>query len=260
MESVHMSRNENSPNLGGTLAVSLFIATLLAFVVESQLTQASDLATEAIWNTNAFFAYVIAVKLFGLRWEPRRLLAVLLATLGVIAVVYGGSTADDHEPSVESTGIIFNFAQPSAPLVGDLLTLVASIGYGLYQVLYKKYASISTDPDDLVSDDLYDQLPNEDPAATQPNTPLITAASVHIPLFGLYANFLTSAIGLLTCLILWLPIPLLHYSGVEPFRLPPNLTAILAIAGISLSGVVFNAGFMASVLSVPRLIVLNLVL
>ncbi|KAG7099193.1 hypothetical protein E1B28_001060 [Marasmius oreades] len=42
----------------------------------------------AIWNTNTFFAYVISVKVIGLEWEARRLAAVVLATLGVIAVVY----------------------------------------------------------------------------------------------------------------------------------------------------------------------------
>ncbi|KAG6857541.1 hypothetical protein H0H87_000140 [Tephrocybe sp. NHM501043] len=209
------------------------------------MSPATDLASEAIWNTNAFFAYVITVKLFGLKWEPRRLLAVLLATFGVIAVVYGGSTSNGSEQSIQT-----NFTKPSAPLVGDLLTLIASVGYGLYQVLYKKYAAISTNPDELLSEESYDHLPTEDPApAMQPDSPLITATSsgtAHVPPFGLYANFLTSAMGFLTCIILWLPIPFLHYAGIEPFRLPPNLTAVLAIAGISLSGVVFNAGFMAS--------------
>jgi hypothetical protein len=42
-----------------------------------------------IWNTNAFFAYIITVRLFELNWEPRKLLAVLIATFGVVAVVYG---------------------------------------------------------------------------------------------------------------------------------------------------------------------------
>ncbi|KAG6911978.1 hypothetical protein DXG01_000226 [Tephrocybe rancida] len=222
--------------------IGLTLPALLWFVA---ITLASISDVTAIWNTNAFFAYVIAVKLFGLKWEPRRLLAVLLATLGVIVVVYGGSTSNVGEPSIRNTGIVSKFIKPSAPLVGDLLTLIASISYGLYQVLYKKYAAISTDPDDLVVEDSYDRVPNEDPAATQFDT-AVNSSATHTPPFGLHANFLTSSIGLLTCLILWLPIPFLHYSGVELFRLPPNFTTVLAITGISLNGVVFNAGFMAS--------------
>ncbi|KAG6890422.1 hypothetical protein C0995_008776 [Termitomyces sp. Mi166 len=342
------SRNESTPRLGGGLAVALFIVVLIAFVVESHLTQVgatsvivkpsfSDhfhyvvhssfalifplhalylisfhgysvaslrdilclLITDhlappgltkfpllpflrlasictagltfpallwfaavaltsvsdvtAIWNTNAFFAYVIAVKLFGLKWEPRRLLAVFLATLGVIAVVYGGSIADKSEDSgVQKSRAAPSTMKPSAPLVGDLLTLVASIGYGLYQVLYKKYAALSTDPD-AVSKDFYEPLPNEDPAGSHSDSTLLNVTTcpngVPNPPFGLYANFLTCAIGLLTFFILWLPIPFLHYLGAEPFSLPSNLETLLAIAGISLSGVIFNAGLMASSLT-----------
>ncbi|KAF5385321.1 hypothetical protein D9615_001506 [Tricholomella constricta] len=215
--------------------------------VESSLAL-GDLALDgakAIWNTNAFFAYVITVKLFKLKWEPRRLLAVLLATLGVIVVVYGGSTSDDDaQPSIKqsSTDIAPTSIKPSAPLIGDLLTLVASIGYGLYQVLYKKYAALSTDPE-VVSDRLYDQIPSENLSVAQCNT-ADHANAVHPLPFGLHANFLTTCMGLLTLVILWLPIPFLHYFDIEPFMLPPNSKTTLAIAGISLSGVVFNAGFM----------------
>ncbi|KAH0590764.1 hypothetical protein J132_05461 [Termitomyces sp. J132] len=220
--------------------------TLPALLWYTAITLASVSDVTAIWNTNAFFAYVISVKLFGLKWEPRRLLAVLLATLGVIAVVYGGSIADQNEESSVQT------PQPSGPLAGDLLTLVASIGYGLYQVLYKKYAALSTDPD-VVSDDLYERLPNGDPAELHSDsTPLNVTTrqnGVPNPPFGLHANFLTCIIGLITLLVLWLPIPFLHYLGAEPFILPSDMETILVIAGISLSGMIFNAGFMASLFS-----------
>ena len=196
---------------------------------------------EAIWNTNAFFAYVFTVKLFGMKWEPRRLSAVFLATLGVVAVVYGGSTDEGGKPSEEaSVQQSTTFIKPSAPLVGDLLTLVASVGYGLYQVLYKKYAALPSDPD-FVSERVYDSIPTEEPdIGSRPET-----TTNPLP-FGLYANLLTSVIGLLTFAVVWILIPVFHYLDIERFTLPSNLTTCLVIAGIAISGVVFNAGFMVS--------------
>ncbi|KAG5647966.1 hypothetical protein DXG03_007000 [Asterophora parasitica] len=119
---------------------------------------------------------------------------------------------------------------------------MASIGYALYQVLYKKYAALSTDPE-VVSQRLYDQIPDEDLPAGQCDS-TEHGSAIHPPPFGLHANFLTTCLGLLTFVILWMPIPLLHYFDVEPFMLPPNAKTIMAIAGICMTGVVFNAGFM----------------
>ncbi|RDB29309.1 hypothetical protein Hypma_015545 [Hypsizygus marmoreus] len=225
------------------LSVGITCPSLLWFAAIS-LASISDVT--AIWNTNAIFAYVITVKLFGLKWEPRRLLAVLLATLGVMAVVYGGSTSDNGQPSTEEMSKDVNVisVEPSAPLVGDLLTLIASLGYGLYQVLYKKYAALPTDPE-AVSDPLYEQISND--GSTSVYDEFDAADHSHVanpPPFGLHANLMTSIIGLVTFAVLWIPIPILHYLDIEPFVLPANSKTVLAIAGIALSGVVFNAGFM----------------
>jgi len=200
----------------------------------------------AIWNTNAFFAYVITVKLFKLQWDSKRLFAVILATLGVMAVIYGGSSADPD--TMESTvNIPIKY---SSPLIGDLLTLVASVGYALYQVLYKRYATLPSDPEHEEGP-LYDQISTSeetlsmrqdfvDPEAVV----LVPEGTVLPPPFGLHPNLLTTLAGLVTLAVLWLPIPVLHYIGAEPFRLPPDLRTVFAIGGVALSGVFFNAGFM----------------
>jgi len=225
------------------LTVGVTLPALLWFASVS-LASISDVT--AIWNTNAFFAYIFTVKLFGLKWERRRLIAVILATLGVAVVIYGGSastepnqTSSDTAPPVKPT-----YIKPSAPLVGDLLTLVASIGYAFYQVAYKKYAALPSDPEVTSEGGLYQHLPI---SAEQTSTADHTSAmddAVYPPPFGFYSNLLTTAIGICTLSVLWIFIPILHHLGVEQFSLPTNITTVLAIAGIAVGGVVFNAGFM----------------
>lgn len=216
------------------LTVGVTVPALLWFVA---ISLASVRDVTAIWNTNAFFAYIITVKLFNMKWEPRRLSAVFLATAGVLAVVYGGTTVEGNlslEASVATPSIKF-----SAPLVGDLLTLVASVTYGFYQVLYKKYAALPSDPSELI----YHEVPREEPAFDSPSETSPDDSTAPVP-FGLYANLLTSVIGLLTLAVVWIFIPICHYLNVETFMLPANLTTWFVIAGITLGGVVFNSGLM----------------
>jgi hypothetical protein len=200
----------------------------------------------AIWNTNAFFAYIIAVKLLDLKWEPKRLIAVVVATLGVVVVVYGGSTHTvpaklPTEPSSAATATM----RPAEPLIGDILTLFGSVGSGLYQVLYKKYASLPSDPDEVIpGHDTYTPLPDSEDRVEGVSED--TEDTTYPPPFGLHSNLLTSMIGVCTLLLLWIPIPLLHWTRIEPFSLPENLATVASIAGIALSGVMYNAGVMVS--------------
>lgn len=215
------------------LTVGITVPALLWFAA-MPISSVTDVT--AIWNTNAFFAYIFSVKVFGLNWETRRLAAVLLATLGVLVVVYGGTTTPEPgDTNISSTGV----SASTAHLAGDLLTLVASVGYGGYQVFYKKYAALSTDPD-AENTEHYQRLP-----VTDENRRRSAEEDIQpTPPFGLHSNFLTSCIGICTLLLLWVPIPVLHWTGAEPFALPSNWTTVNAIAGIALSGALFNAGFM----------------
>jgi hypothetical protein len=117
---------------------------------------------------------------------------------------------------------------------------LASVIYGLYQVLYKKYVALPSDPG--FPDGLYEPITTFDDNSTENST--LSANTVYPPPFGLHPNLLTSCIGLLTFLILWIPIPLLHYFDIEPFSFPTDKATFFAIAGIAFSGVLFNAGFM----------------
>jgi drug/metabolite transporter (DMT)-like permease len=193
---------------------------------------------------------VITVKLFKLQWDSKRLFAVILATIGVMAVIYGGSSADADPDTAELAVNIPVLKKYSSPLIGDLLTLVASVGYALYQVLYKRYATLPSDPEHEEGP-LYNQiLTSEESLSMRQDSVdpeavgLVPESTVLPPPFGLHPNLLTTLAGLVTLAVLWLPIPVLHYIGAEPFRLPPDFRTVFAIGGVALSGVFFNAGFM----------------
>ncbi|KAI0308234.1 hypothetical protein B0F90DRAFT_138893 [Multifurca ochricompacta] len=226
------------------LTLGVTIPALLWFVSVS-LSPLSDVT--AIWNTNAFFAYIIAVRLFKLNWEVRKLLAVLIATFGVMAVVYGDATESGFPPADhrESFRDAREQAKPKAPLIGDLLTLCASVGYGLYQVMYKRHAALPSDPE-YESGGAYAPIPDsEDLTAGSLNGSNTRAGgSAYPPPFGLYPNLVTCGIGLMTLYSLWIILPVLHYSGYERFRLPHDAIVTFSIAGIAISGLVFNAGLM----------------
>ncbi|KAF7339488.1 hypothetical protein MSAN_02163100 [Mycena sanguinolenta] len=207
--------------LGLVLALTFGISfPALLWFIAITLTSASDVT--AIWNANAFFAYLMT---FRFKWEPRKFFAVSLATVGVLIVVYGGSTApskDDSASLLEKRGSV-------KPLVGDLLTLVASVGYALYQVLYKKYAALPSDPE-LVGESEYEHLPTSeeypDVRYEAEDVTLDSEDAVYPPPFGLHPNLFD----------------VMHRSSHS--SLPNSLTIVSTIVGIALSGVVFNAGFM----------------
>ncbi|KAK1229694.1 hypothetical protein PQX77_007256 [Marasmius sp. AFHP31] len=173
--------------------------------------------------------------------------------MGTMAVVYGGANvpaADDTTTAVDNTAPSAS-DQAIAPhrstshLAGDLLTLVASVGYGGYQVFYKKYAALSSDPDAEGMDrEDYQRLPEEEDTEGGRRLSGYREDSEEAPPFGLHSNFLTSSIGLCTLLLLWIPLPILHWSGAEPFRLPSSMTTVSTIGAIALTGSLFNAGFM----------------
>lgn len=180
--------------------------------------------------------------------------AVVLATTGAAAVVYGGSTSssDEDAPAVSTQQQL----KISNALVGDLLTIVAAVVYGVYQVLYKIHAALPTDPDTV---EVHIQAPYEPLAESleDGSDPIRVVESggnqeiVFPPPFALYPNMLTSAIGVCTLLVFWIPMPIMHLSRMRIIELPADPWTALTILGIALSGVVFNAGFMVKHLTRP---------
>jgi hypothetical protein len=64
----------------------------------------------------------------------------------------------------------------------------------------------------------------------------LSPQTVSPTLLLLYSNAITSLIGLCTLVLLWIPIPLLHWIGWEEFQVPPK-EAGFAMVGIILGGI-----------------------
>ncbi|KAI1098386.1 hypothetical protein F4804DRAFT_324967 [Jackrogersella minutella] len=171
----------------------------LSWYVAVSMTSPSDLT--AIYNCSAFFAYAFSVPLLKEKLRLDKSLAVLIAITGVLVVAYGDSRGSSEEPSTEA----------SQRFLGNMIIGAGSVLYGLYEVMYKRWA-----------------CPPEGTSATRGM---------------IFANAFGSCIGSFTLLVLWLPLPILHVLGWEKFELPTGEAAFyLAIS------VVMNATFSGSFL------------
>lgn len=137
-----------------------------------------------------------------------------------------------------------------SPFFGNMLTLVASACYGLYQVLYNMYA---VPPSEAEGDERgawrrlsFSSDSVDETLAADEGSEGITLVGdiVYPPPFGLYANALTTCMGMLTIFAFWIPLPILHMTAVEPFAWPSDLKTSLAICGIGVSALTFLTTFM----------------
>ncbi|KAF4986198.1 hypothetical protein FDECE_16068 [Fusarium decemcellulare] len=170
----------------------------LSWYIAVSLTTPSDLT--AIYNCSAFFAYVFSVPLLH---EPLRLdksIAVLIAIGGVLVVAYG-DTKTSGTADVEAGN----------RFLGNLVIGVGSVLYGLYEVLYKRYAC--------------------PPEGVSPGRGMI------------FANTFGSCIGLFTLTVLWIPLPILDFLGIEKFELPVASTCWLILLAV-LANATFSGSFL----------------
>jgi hypothetical protein len=135
------------------------------------------------------------------------------------------------------------------------VTLIASVAYGLYQVLYKKYAALPFDPEfepahsrrHSAYESIGSEIDVEDLGGGGDAASLrVDDSLAYPPPFGLFPNLLTTLVGLCTFTVLWIFLPALHAFEIEKFRLPEDAATISGIVGVALGGMVFNAGFMVS--------------
>jgi len=198
------------------IKMTAFITTFLtmagaSWYVAIDLTSPSDLT--AIYNCSAFFAYVFSILLLNEKARVDKIASVALAILGVLVVAYGDS---GHPKGGSHSGGATNpdlpeDSEPDNRALGNLIIGVGSVMYGLYEVLYKKYAC--------------------PPEGTSPVRGM------------LFANTFGSMVGTFTFCVLWIPLPILHFTGIEPFELPPRNTAVyLAIS--TLTNATFSGAFL----------------
>lgn len=193
-----------------TIFISCFL-TLAggSWYVAVDLTSPSDLT--AIYNCNAFFAYVFSIYLLHDRARWDKMIAVALAIVGVVIVAYGDKEDPNHSSHSGGSNKSASDSKPDSRALGNMIIGVGSVAYGLYEVLYKKYAC--------------------PPDATSPGRGMI------------FANTFGSMVGFFTLTVLWIPIPILHYTGLETFVMPRGKVALM-LSISTLSNAVFSGAFL----------------
>ena len=175
----------------------------LSWYIAVSLTTPSDLT--AIYNCSAFFAYVFSVPILK---EPLRLdksVAVFIAVAGVLVVAYGDTKAPSEDGTSEPD------ASASGRFFGNIVIGIGSVLYGLYEVMYKRFAC--------------------PPEGVSPQRGMV------------FANTFGACIGLFTLTVLWIPIPILHWLNIERFELPNASTGWLVLLAV-LMNATFSGSFL----------------
>lgn len=174
-----------------------------SWYVAVNMTTPSDLT--AIYNCSAFFAYAFSVPLLKekLRWDKS--FAVVVAIVGVLVVAYGSKNTPADPDSENSE------REAENRLLGNIIIGIGSVLYGLYEVLYKRLAC--------------------PPEGTSPGRAMI------------FANTFGSLIGAFTLSVLWIPLPIFHYTGLETFQLPQGEQAWMMVISV-IANVTFSGSFL----------------
>jgi drug/metabolite transporter (DMT)-like permease len=175
--------------------------------VAVNLTSPSDLT--AIYNCSAFFAYAFSVPLLKekLRWDKS--FSVLVAIIGVLVVAYGDAKPD--KGSSDSRDSPPEDLEAKNRFLGNVIIGIGSVLYGLYEVLYKRLAC--------------------PPEGTSAGRGMI------------FANAFGSMVGSFTLLVLWIPLPILHFMGWETFQLPVGKQAWMLLISVFCNAV-FSGSFL----------------
>ncbi|KAI4122818.1 MAG: hypothetical protein LQ347_006382 [Umbilicaria vellea] len=210
------SRGSHNSPIPYMLRTTAFVTTALtiaggSWYVAVNMTSASDLT--AIYNCSAFFAYAFSIPLLKDKFRFDKIFSVAVAIAGVLIVAYGDARPTKH--GGHSGGSVGGRPPPEEGpnnrALGNIVIGVGSVLYGLYEVLYKKYAC--------------------PPEGTSPGRGMIFAMA-----FG-------SMIGCFTLSVLWIPLPILHFTGIEVFELPHGEAAWMLVIS-TLSNAVFSGSFL----------------
>lgn len=170
-----------------------------SWYVAVNLTSASDLT--AIYNCSAFFAYIFSMLLLKEKFRADKVFSVVVAVAGVLIVAYGDS-GSSKQGSTSGGGELNEVKKSETDyrLMGNIIIGVGSVMYGFYEVLYKWVAC--------------------PPEGTSAGRGII------------FANTFGSFVGCFTLLVLWIPLVVLHFTGIETFVLPRGQTAWVLLISV----------------------------
>lgn len=171
--------------LASTMAIVTVVLTIsgVSWFTSLSLTTPADLT--AIYNCATFFAAAFSVPILKEKLGRLSIIAVALSIIGTFTIAYGDTTAEHADSSIGASR-----------LLGNIIACAGAVAFGLYEVLFKKWACSSR------------------PETQESSIPLTLAASA---LTGFY-----------TLGVLWVAFPILHIFGIEEFALP-SLHALLWI-------------------------------
>ncbi|KAL4879390.1 hypothetical protein BJY04DRAFT_95161 [Aspergillus karnatakaensis] len=203
----HLSHDTQRSPIPYLLKTTAFVTTALtvaggSWYVAVNMTTPSDLT--AIYNCSAFFAYAFSIPLLKDKLRFDKVFSVGIAIIGVLIVAYG-----DQDNGKDANGKPKNEGQPR--LLGNIIIFIGSVLYGLYEVLYKRFAC--------------------PPDGTSAGRSMI------------FANTFGSLIGSFTLLVLWIPLPILHILGWETFRWPTGEAAWMLMISV-LANATFSGSFL----------------
>ncbi|KAL4986380.1 hypothetical protein BDW68DRAFT_163262 [Aspergillus falconensis] len=199
------SDNRRSP-FPYLLKTTAFVTSALtvaggSWYVAVNLTTPSDLT--AIYNCSAFFAYAFSIPLLKEKLRLDKVFSVGVAIVGVLVVAYGGR--DDGQ------GTDGGAKHGGSRFLGNVIIGIGSVLYGLYEVLYKRFAC--------------------PPEGTSAGRSMI------------FANTFGSLIGSFTLLVLWIPLPVFHVLGIETFRWPTGEAAWMLLISV-IANATFSGSFL----------------
>ncbi|PLW42350.1 hypothetical protein PCASD_06379 [Puccinia coronata f. sp. avenae] len=182
-----------------------------------------------------------------------RPLGILLALLGSIGyalyeVWYKSSIAwsDTYYVTLDDPQQPTLIRDPTTTLdaSSDIITEESSSSESGTALADPDYLVSYSSPTHLGSDHPDDDQDDDNPGIKPRLQILHPQQSLHSQDALLHANLMTTMVGVCTLCLLWIPLPFLHWAGIEHFELVHDPTIACMILGIILMGVLFNAGFM----------------
>lgn len=183
--------------LATSMAIVTIILTISGFSWFTSLSLTTPADLTAIYNCSTFFAAAFSVPILKEKLGWISILAVALSIAGTFTIAYGDTTADHSSESDPAIG--------GSRLLGNVIACVGAVAFGLYEVLFKKWAC------------------SNKPESQESSLPLTLAASA---LTGFY-----------TFGVLWIFLIIFHILGIETFSFPSAYAWLWLVIAV-LSGVI----------------------